>query len=506
MASDNKYFDDDLKRQLRERDRGRRAREREAFQARSSRGLRRNDLNRRMTLGPVKIAATTSLGRQTRRLTEAQIERAMASIEALGFCHPPLVARHGDFFRVVDGAVRIEAMRRLGYDEFPAVILEDVSEAEARTIRLAVNRLAELGRAWVMEELAAELNELIELDQPVQVAIEPQLRDQLRDLSEDETGVERSALEPAQGAVAVSRTGDRWRARKHWVVVGDCRDEKVVDRLLRSTAVVLVLTDEPWNVAIQGHVTKGNHREFAMASGEMTPAEFLDFNLAWIVLALRYLVDGGILGTFIDWRGLLTVLTAAEKLHLTQIAFITWAKTAPALGSFYKSQTELLPLFRKGTAPHINNIQLARYGRTRSNLWLAPGASTFGSEARAGLKFHPTVKPARGLLVPAVMDMTNPGDALYEPFLGSGSMLVACELTGRICYAIEIDALYIDVALRRFIDLTGEEPILEETGETFSQVAARRAAETAAATLAENAPPLGAPPHIPNRKPNTETI
>src|SRR5271168_2955144 len=138
----------------------------------------------------------------------------------------------------------------------------------------------------------------------------------------------------------------------------------------------LVLTDEPYNVKIAGNVTGGGHREFAMASGEMTDAEFLVFNDAWIAAVLPYLCDGGVFGSFIDWRGSPTVHSAATKLGLVPLNLIVWAKTNAGMGSLYRSQHELLPLFKKGSAPHVNNVELGKRGRWRSNVWTYPGASS----------------------------------------------------------------------------------------------------------------------------------
>ena len=238
----------------------------------------------------------------------------------------------------------------------------------------------------------------------------------------------------------------------------------------------LVLTDEPYNVKIAGHVTGGGHREFAMASGEMSDAEFLAFNEAWMEAALPHLCDGGVFGTFIDWRGAPTVAAAAAKLGLTPLNLIVWAKTNAGMGSLYRSQHELLPLFKKGDAPHVNNVELGKRGRWRSNVWTYPGASSLGSDARRGLQDHPTVKPT-AMLEDALLDLTNRGDIVLDPFLGSGSTLIAADKTGRVCRGVELDPLYVDVIIRRYEAATGEPAVLVETGETFADLAARRAGE-----------------------------
>src|ERR1700720_1454559 len=192
-----------------------------------------------------------------------------------------------------------------------------------------------------------------------------------------------------------------------------------------------------------GHVTGGDHREFVMASGEMTDSQFLDFNRKWIGAVLSHLVDGGILGTFIDWRGLPIVHSGATNLGLTPLNLVVWAKTNAGMGSLYRSQHELLPLFKKGTEAHVNNIELGKRGRWRSNVWTYPGASSLGSDARRGLAEHPTLKPT-AMPEDGPPDLTERGGIVLDPFLGSGSTLIAAHRTGRVCRGIEIDPLYVD--------------------------------------------------------------
>ena len=240
----------------------------------------------------------------------------------------------------------------------------------------------------------------------------------------------------------------------------------------------LVLTDEPYNVPIAGHVTGGAHREFAMASGEMTDARVLRLQRGVDRGRHSSSVRGGVFGTFIDWRGAPTVAAAAARLGLTPLNLIVWAKTNAGMGSLYRSQHELLPLFKKGDAPHVNNIELGKRGRWRSNVWTYPGASSLGSDARRGLQDHPTVKPT-AMLEDALLDLSNRGDIVLDPFLGSGSTLIAADRTGRVCRGVEFDPLYVDVIIRRYEAATGEAAVLRETGECFADLAARRAGEAA---------------------------
>jgi DNA modification methylase len=342
-------------------------------------------------------------------------------------------------------------------------------------LRLAANRLAEKGQ-WDLEALKIEFEELIVLDAPIEITgFSPPETDHVI-LGDAAESLEQGPLEP-DSAAAVARVGDIFRLGPHRVICGDATDRAVLAHLLEGDPPAsLVLTDEPYNVRIAGNVTGGAHREFAMASGEMSDAEFLAFNGAWMAAVLPHLCDGAMLGTFIDWRGLPIVHSAASKFGLVPLNLIVWAKTNAGMGSLYRSQHELLPLFKKGTAPHVNNVELGKRGRWRSNVWTYPGASSLGSDARRGLKDHPTVKPT-AMLEDALLDLSNRRDIVVDPFLGSGSTLIAADKTGRLCRGVELDPLYVDVIVRRYEAATGNPAVLIGTGETFELLATRRSKE-----------------------------
>jgi DNA modification methylase len=378
---------------------------------------------------------------------------------------------------IINGETRYEAAKQLSLDRLPCVRIGHLTPEEQRVLRLAVNRLAEKGE-WDLDALKIEFDELIVTDAPIEIAgFSPAEIDHVI-LGDAAEGLEQGPLEP-DSATAVARLGDIFQLGPHRIVCGDATDPSVLARLLEGDASArLVLTDEPYNVKIAGNVTQGDHREFAMASGEMTDAEFLVFNGAWIATVLPYLCEGGICGSFIDWRGLPTVHAAAAKLGLVRLNLIVWAKTNAGMGSLYRSQYELLPLFKKGEAPHVNNVELGKRGRWRSNVWTYPGDSSLGSDARRGLQDHPTVKPT-AMLEDALLDLINRGDIVLDPFLGSGSTLIAAEATGRVCRGVELDPLYVDVIVRRYEAATGEAATLIDTGETFQALGARRGREAA---------------------------
>jgi DNA modification methylase len=286
--------------------------------------------------------------------------------------------------------------------------------------------------------LKVEFEELILEEAPIEVV--GFTLDEIDHILLGEAGeaIEAGPLAPKPQEKAVARIGDVFALGPHRIVCGNATDPAVLDRLMRGERPArLVLTDEPYNVPISGHVTSGGHREFAMASGEMSDAEFLAFNESWIATAMPYLCDGGVLATFIDWRGYSTVSAATNKLGLKPLNLVVWTKSNAGMGSLYRSQHELLPLYKKGSAPHVNNVALGKRGRWRSNVWTYPGASSLGSNARRGLVDHPTVKPA-AMLEDALLDLTNRGETVIDPFLGSGSTLIAADRVGRVCRGVEL--------------------------------------------------------------------
>jgi DNA modification methylase len=435
-------------------------------------GRARNDLLPKLELVYRKPADLTIPARAVRTVDPAHVRAVMHQISIAGFLDPPFIDEEN---AVWDGVTRAEAAKQLGLPAIPCIRATHLSATEKRTVRLALNRLGEKGQ-WSMADLKAELIELADIDIAIEDTAFTVAEFDHITIGDEVEPVERGPLAPASMA-AVARKGDvfMFDGGRHRVTCGDATDPQVYARVMGAELARLVFTDEPYNVPIGGHVTKGDHREFVMASGEMSDTEFLAFNNAWIGAAAEQLCDGGLIGTFIDWRGYPKVDAAALALGLTPINLIVWAKTNAGMGSLYRSQHELFPLYKKGTAPHVNNIQLGKTGRWRSNLWTYPGASSLGSDSRGGLQFHPTVKPEK-MCVDAILDLTNRGDIVLDPFLGSGSTLIAAQRTGRCCFGIELDPLYVDVVINRYREVYGRPAILESTGETFDDVTRRRPA------------------------------
>ncbi|MBM0206179.1 ParB N-terminal domain-containing protein [Micromonospora sp. STR1s_5] len=418
----------------------------------------RNDLLPALKLVQRDIAGLRAPARNVRPPEPAHVREIANSIATVGVCRPVLIDQHG---HVIDGVAVVEAAGQLGLTEVPCIVVGHLTTAERRVLRLALNRLGEKGR-WDLAELRLELQELVIEDCPIEIsgftAIEV---DQIM-LAENPAATEASSLEPDPEHEPIARPGDIFELGVHRVGCGSALDAGFMSNVMAGMDARLVLTDVPYNVPIRGHVTGGKHREFAMASGEMTPDEFLAFNKAWVEAVLHYVIDGGVIGTFVHWRGYPVVNAALSLAGLDPLNLVVWAKTNAGMGSLYRSAHELLPLYKKGKAAHVNNVELGRHGRWRSNVWTYPGASSIGSESRKGLKSHPTVKPT-SMLEDALLDLTCRGETVVDPFLGSGSTLMAAEKAGRVCRGVEIDPLYVDVIIRRFEAGTGKKAVLIET-------------------------------------------
>ncbi len=336
-----------------------------------------------------------------------------------------------------------------------------------------------------MDDLKAELIELAEIDVAIEdTAFTVVEFDQIT-ISDEVEPVECGPLAPGC-MTAVARKGDVYifDGGRHRVTCGDATDAQVYRRLMGAELARFLFTDEPYNVRIGGHVTKGDHREFVMASGEMSDTEFLAFNNAWIGAAAEQLCDGGMIGTFIDWRGYPKVDAAALALGLTPINLIVWAKTNAGMGSLYLVAARAIPALQEG-------LGAARQQHRAGQEWpLAFKCLELSRRIERqlrqpkGLVLHPTVKP-EAMCADSILDLTSRADIVLDPFLGAGSTLIAAQRTGRRCFGIELDPLYVDVAINRYQEVYGRPAILESTGETFEALAKRRNAEASEASEAE---------------------
>jgi len=434
---------------------------------------RRNDLLPELRLQYIALAELRPSPHRSRRSTAEHVGRLTASICDLGFTVPILVRET----EIVDGHVRVEAATRLGLDRVPAIEVSHLSSAEIRKLRLTLNRTAEMGE-WDLDQLRVEIADLIDLDVDLSsTGFSVQELDIIL-LDEDDEGSEEAGDQvPDAAGPSVTRPGDLWLLGDHRIICGNALDSDVHAMLLDERAVHLVLTDPPYNVSIPGNVSglgKQKHADFVMASGEMNDAEWQAFLDKVLMLLTAPLIEGGIIFAFMDWRSIHRLYAAGSAAGLSLVNLVVWYKEAGAMGGLYRSAHELIALFCKGKVPRTNNVELGRHGR----VWVAPGANRRGSSANEMLEFHATPKPVE-LCVDAILDVTQRGDTVLDIFLGSGTTLIAAEKTGRACCGIEIEPRFVDVAIRRWERLTGQEAVLAETGETFAQMNEIREQEAA---------------------------
>lgn len=405
-----------------------------------------------------------------------QIAEIASSITAFGFNNPVLIDK---FDVIIAGHGRVEAAKKLGLDTVPCVRLEHLSDAEKRAYILADNRLAEKA-GWDREILAIELQHLTTLDVDFDVTItgfEMAEIDVL--LGAAETKVDAADILPAPVAgPAVTRLGDLWQIGAHRLICGDATDPETSARLLDGDRAQMVFTDPPYNVKIDGHVSglgAVKHREFAFASGEMSEAEFTAFLERVFANLVQSSIDGAIHFVCMDWRHLGEVIAAGGRTFSELKNICVWNKTNGGMGSLYRSQHEMVLVFKSGTAPHINNVELGRHGRYRTNVWTYAGANTFSATRETDLAMHPTVKPV-ALVADAILDCSKRRGIVLDVFAGSGTTLVAAERTGRRGYGIELDPVYCDTILRRLSAVAGVEARLLATGQAFTEVANERQA------------------------------
>lgn len=434
----------------------------------------RNGLTPPLKIDFIPLDELKNASRQVRRATREQRKRVKRSIEAFGCVRPILV---NGSMAIIDGHVVVEALRELGAKVVPCIVVDHLSDREIRRLAITLNKTQETG-AWDEGVLAIEFEELLALDVDLAVTgfeiAEIDFHLGHFSITDAETDLTEEPVIPAeQSAPAVTLQGDVWVAGPHRVICGRAQDLATWGTEMGPAA--MVITDPPYNLPISGHVStvRGRHAEFAEASGEMTFSDFIDFLVKSLRPAIAFLEPGGVGFIFMDWRHLREILDAFHHLGVDVINLAVWVKTAAGMGSLYRSRHELVFVVRKRGASHRNNVQLGRFGRNRSNVWEYGGA-TSGNTAEDDFGLHPTVKPV-ALIRDAILDVSAPGDVVIDCFLGSGSTLIAAETSGRRCLGVEIEPAYVDVALRRWMALTGREAVHAATGETFSDLAVRRA-------------------------------
>jgi DNA modification methylase len=379
---------------------------------------------------------------------------------------------------VIAGHGRIAAAKLLGMEQVPTIRLSGMTEDQLRAYVLADNRIAEKA-GWDDSILAIELQHLLNLDLKFDVTLTG------FEVAEIDLIVERARSSREKETVEeivtndqdITQFGDVWRLDKHRILCGNSLKATSFRHLMAGKLANLVLVDPPYNLPIAGYVS-GNgvvaHSNFAMASGELTGAEFQEFLRTSTAHLAKNSVRGSVHFICMDWRHIEDVLAAGKQFYDDPLNLCVWVKNNGGQGSFYRSQHEPIFVFRNGKGSHRNNIKFGKCGRNRTNVWQYPCAASFSKVSEEGnlLRLHPTVKPV-ALIADAILDCSARGDLVLDSFLGSGSTLMAAERVGRVCYGIEIDPRYVDVAIRRWQRHTGNDAILEATEQTFADIVAK---------------------------------
>jgi DNA modification methylase len=406
--------------------------------------------------------------------TQNQIRQVARSIETFGFIVPVLIDAQG---QLIAGHGRVLAAQLLSITHVPSIMLEHLTKAQIRAFMVADNRLVE-NSVWDERLLAEQLKELstLELDFSVEVTgfQMSEIDVMIEGLAPANPGKDDPAdtIPDSRARPQVTRVGDLWVLDHHRVCCGDARNESAYSLVTEGGRADMVFTDPLYNDPIDGYVTgfgKVHHPEFAMASREMSESEFTDFLTNVLAQLASNCVDGALQFVCMDWRHSGELLSAARSVHAEFKNLCVWVKNNAGQGSLYRSQHELVFVFKSGKKPHRNNIQLGQYGRHRTNVWQYRRVNSLSCGIDDLSDLHPTIKPVE-LVADAVLDCTARGDVVLDPFLGSGTTVIAAERTGRVCYGIELDPRYVDTIVRRWQAFTGQIAAHESTGRTFNDI------------------------------------
>lgn len=432
---------------------------------------------RRLELEYVPTSSLLPDPRNARLHKPPQIAAIARSMRTFGFNVPLLIDAAG---QIIAGHGRLEAAKKNGLVEVPVIRVDHLSEAQRIAYMIADNRLTDLSQ-WDEQVLGETLRDLsiahldFELDAIGFSVGEIDFR--IVNLEQSAEG-DHADCPVELNSSAISLPGDLWQLGPHRILCGNALGPEAWDALMDGQLAAVGFADPPFNVNVNGHVSglgKVQHREFAMASGEMDRDEFIEFLERSFQLMARHSSQGSIHFTAMDWRHVSEMVAAGEAAFTELKNLCVWVKPAGGMGSLYRSQHELFFVWKSGRGRHQNNVELGRNGRTRTNVWSYESAAAFRySEGGDLLAGHPTCKPV-ALVADAILDVSKRGDIVIDPFMGSGTTMIAAERVGRIAYGMEIDPIYVDGIIRRFEKLTGQDAVHQD-GRTFAEITLARQA------------------------------
>ncbi len=420
-----------------------------------------HDGDQPLTIEYRKISEISPDPRNARTHPKRQIEQIKASITEFGFANPILIDANG---LIIAGHGRLRAAKDIGLEEVPTITLAGLTDAQKRALRLADNKIA-LGAGWDLELLKDELIDLSSADLDIDVSLTGFSVSEVDVILANEVDPDDETI-PAVPAEPRTRVGDIWALGEHRIGCGDGRDLDFLKEVVgQGVSVDAAFLDPPYNVKISGHANaKGRHREFAMASGEMTEVAFREFLEETLGACAAVSRSGAVHFVCMDWRHIDELSQAGAETYDSLLNICVWNKSNAGMGSLYRSKHELVFVYRVGSDQHLNNVELGKHGRNRTNVWNYASVNSLAGSRSEDLALHPTVKPT-AMVADAIQDVTQRGDLVLDIFLGSGTTLIAAERVGRKFRGIELDPAYVDVAIERWRAMTNKEPKLLTKGD-----------------------------------------
>jgi hypothetical protein len=406
-----------------------------------------------------------------RRHPKKQLAKLRKSLEVFGQVTPILATPDGE---IIDLELVWRALKANGATHADVIVIRDKSPEEIKALRLMLNRSA-MDAVWDNENLRTVLQDLIDLDFDLELTgFNPPEIDLHLNLDLAQANVEENGTDiPAVEVKAVSSLGSIWALGDHRIGCGNATDHSFVSRVLGGRLAHVSFVDMPYNIPVHGFISgKGRHRhrEFVEGAGELSTEEYFALVRDSLTVLQLCSLPTALIYACIDWRHVMEMTVAGRACGMPLYQIATWVKSNGGMGTVYRNQSEFICIFRAGEDAPLDNVELGRHGRNRTNVWNYPGMSSFGKGRDELLGIHPTVKPV-AMIADALRDVTRRGDVVLDTFAGSGSALMAAQETGRICCCVELDPLYVDVAVRRWQNATGREAVRLETGEGFNSIA-----------------------------------
>jgi len=414
-----------------------------------------------MTELKVKKISIKKLSLPTRLVvnyTQKEIEKTMHVLKLFGEQIPLLIDKNN---AVVFGENLFLAATKLGFDKVSVIQIEDLSEKKINAFKIAYKKILSFGE-FDINELRVELKELVvNLGfAPYDLGYDTVEFDNLlfvdNSQSDKKCPPEIENIVIPNNVKKIVRLGDLILLGRHKLYCGDSLDSNSYKILMCDEKADIIVTDPPYNVKIQNNVTnQPHHEEFEQASGEMSDLEFENFLNTAFKNAKVYSKENSLHYIFMDWRHSYILQKALLDVFAKLLNICVWDKTKAGLGSFYRSQHEFCFVYQNGNGKYVNNIQLGKNGRNRSNIWQYQGMNISTKQAKKLSKLHPTVKTT-AMLIDILLDASSVNEIVLDCFGGSGSTLIAAEECGRCARLIELSPHYCDVIIHRWEELTGK--------------------------------------------------